>query len=45
MLDYKGIRHDIEELRQEGFTLESILKMVNMARSAFYYHLSRLKKQ
>lgn len=33
----------IEELRQEGFALECILKMVNMARSVFYYHLSRLK--
>lgn len=28
---------------QEGFALESILKIVNMARSVFYYHLSRLK--
>lgn len=33
----------IEELRQEGFVYESILKMVNIARSVFYYHLSRLK--
>ena len=43
MPDYKGWARAIEELRQEGFALESILKMVNMARSVFYYHLSRLK--